>query len=105
MQDAVQSYQGSRALTTQDMTLIEQRVTNQAPSVGVAYLLWFFFGLLGGHRFYLGRPLSAVLQIVLNLVIVGFVWVLIDAFLIPGMIRSSQDRLREKFRSELLAGA
>lgn len=27
----------------------------------LAYLLWFFFGLLGVHRFYLGRPITGVL--------------------------------------------
>jgi TM2 domain-containing membrane protein YozV len=27
----------------------------------VAYLLWFFLGLLGIHRFYLGRPVSGVI--------------------------------------------
>jgi len=26
----------------------------------VAYLLWFFLGVLGIHRFYLGRPVSGV---------------------------------------------
>lgn len=25
-------------------------------STGVAYLLWFFFGGIGAHKFYLGRP-------------------------------------------------
>lgn len=32
-------------------------VQNQAPlkSKGVAYLLWFFFGIFGGHRFYIGK--------------------------------------------------
>ena len=27
----------------------------------VAYLLWFFFGIFGIHRFYLGRPVSGVI--------------------------------------------
>ena len=27
----------------------------------VAYLLWFFLGVLGIHRFYLGRPVSGVI--------------------------------------------
>jgi TM2 domain-containing membrane protein YozV len=27
-----------------------------AKSTGVAYLLWFFFGGIGAHKFYLGRP-------------------------------------------------
>ena len=30
-------------------------------SLLVAYLLWFFLGILGIHRFYLGRPVSGVI--------------------------------------------
>jgi TM2 domain-containing membrane protein YozV len=29
-------------------------------SVGTAYLLWFFLGVLGAHQFYLGRTGRAV---------------------------------------------
>ncbi len=71
-------------------------------SVGVAYLLWLFFGWLGGHRFYAGHTGSAVAQLMLSIVGwatawlgVGFlllaplsIWLLVDAFLIPGWIRN-----------------
>jgi TM2 domain-containing membrane protein YozV len=32
-------------------------------STGVAYLLWFFFGGIGAHKFYLGRPGVGLLYI------------------------------------------
>jgi TM2 domain-containing membrane protein YozV len=32
-------------------------------STGVAYLLWFFFGGIGAHKFYLGRPAVGLLYI------------------------------------------
>ena len=32
-------------------------------STGVAYVLWFFFGGIGAHKFYLGRPGIGVLYI------------------------------------------
>jgi TM2 domain-containing membrane protein YozV len=76
-------------------------------SVGVAFALWFFLGLFGGHRFYSGRTGSAVAQLLLT--IVGFVlaiisigwliilgvaiWVIVDAFLIPGWIRNHNNLL------------
>jgi len=73
----------------------------------IAYLLWFFLGTLGAHRFYAGRtgsaiaillltlfsiPLSIVGIGLLGLVLVG-IWVLLDAFLIPDMIRSHNNGL------------
>ena len=36
-------------------------------SVGVAYLLWFFMGLIGAHRFYLGRTGSGMIILVIAL--------------------------------------
>ncbi|GAB2873385.1 hypothetical protein GCM10027093_06170 [Paraburkholderia jirisanensis] len=74
----------------------------QKKSLGVAYLLWFFLGSLGAHRFYAGRIVTAIVQLLLTLVgigtmligvgylVVGFVglWVLVDAFLLPGIIRT-----------------
>jgi TM2 domain-containing membrane protein YozV len=34
-------------------------------STGIAYLLWLFFGGIGAHKFYLGRPLIGGLYILL----------------------------------------
>lgn len=89
------------ALTTEELMLIEQRVTNAKKSTGAAYLLWFFFGIVSAHRFYLGRTGTAFLQIASYFVFVGFVWLLIDAFLIPGMIRESNDRERDRLISAM----
>ncbi|MCC6678544.1 MAG: TM2 domain-containing protein [Phycisphaerales bacterium] len=76
-------------------------------SLLVAYLLWWFLGFLGAHRLYLGRIGSGIFMLVvsivswvLTLVLVGFIglaliglWWLIDAFLIPGMVRKDNMRL------------
>ena len=37
-------------------------------STAVAYLLWFFLGLLGVHRFYAGETRSAVVMLLMQLV-------------------------------------
>jgi len=63
----------------------------------VAYLLWFFIGSLGGHNFYLKRTGVAVAQLILSITVVGLIisvlWVLVDAFLIPGWIRNQNNLL------------
>lgn len=69
-------------------------------SMAMAYLAWFFLGILGVHRFYLGRTGSGVAQLVLTvggwllfaagvgvfMLGVLAVWLLVDMFLIPGMV-------------------
>jgi len=76
----------------------------------VAYLLWFFLASFGAHRFYLGQKGTAIAQLVLLIagcatlvVLIGGVllfalgiWVLVDAFLIPGMIRKQNEALAAK---------
>ncbi len=66
----------------------------------VAYLLWFFVGLLGGHNFYLKRTGVAVTQLILSLTLVGILvtifWVLVDAFLIPGWVRNQNNLLAKQ---------
>jgi TM2 domain-containing membrane protein YozV len=90
------SNQGGLSADTQALMAFE----SSKKSVGVAYLLWFFTGGLGGHRFYLGRTGSAVTQLILS--VLGWIlifagglgllllaplglWLLIDLFLIPGI--------------------
>jgi TM2 domain-containing membrane protein YozV len=63
----------------------------------VAYLLWFFLGLFGAHNFYLERTGVAVAQLILSLTLLGMVitiiWVIVDAFLIPGWVRRQNNLL------------
>ena len=82
------------SFTTEDMILIEQRASNEKKSAGAAYLLWFFLGWLSAHRFYLGKPVTAILQIFSYFILIGFVWWLLDLFLIPSIIEDKMDEAR-----------
>jgi TM2 domain-containing membrane protein YozV len=82
----------------------------QKKSVLVAYLLWWFLGSLGAHRFYLGKTGSAVAMLVITLVsipamlvLIGFVgiaavgvWWIVDAFLIPGIAKIHNMQLAQR---------
>jgi TM2 domain-containing membrane protein YozV len=50
----------------------------------VAYVLWFFFGFLSLHRFYLGKVGSGILYLV-TFQLFGIGW-LIDLFTLGGMV-------------------
>jgi len=87
--------------TTEDQILIETRVANEKKSAGAAYFLWFFLGFLSAHRFYLGKPITAILQIFSYFLIVGFLWWIVDLFLIPGIIRDKMDETRGRMTRDM----
>jgi TM2 domain-containing membrane protein YozV len=103
-------------LSTQEQILIEQRVTNDAKSAGVAYLLWFFLGTLGVHRFYLGRKGSGLVILLLTifgwstavfgvgilLLAIMAIWLFVDLFLIPGMVMKQKDDVRARLTTQAL---
>lgn len=66
----------------------------------IAYILLFTLGLFGAHNFYLGRTGIAIAQLILTCIVVGLivtgVWVLVDAFLIPGIIRRQNNSLAQQ---------
>ena len=74
--------------------------------VGITYLLAILLGGFSAHRFYLGRIGSAIAQMLLwqiglwtiwiivgwLLVIPAAIWIIVDLFLIPAMVRESNHR-------------
>ena len=102
-------------LSTQQQILVEQRLTNEKKSTGVAYLLWFFLGGFSAHRFYLGSPGTAVGQIALiwvgvilsgifigiPLLIAGLVWLFVDLFLIGGLVQKDAGEKRARLINEV----
>lgn len=87
--------------------MIEQRTTRIAALSGagknvvVAYLLWWFLGAAGFHRFYLERPKSGLAQLLLlglgwipffiGWIILGFWW-LLDAYFVQEYVREFNER-------------
>jgi TM2 domain-containing membrane protein YozV len=79
-------------------------------SLNTAYLLWFFFGGVSAHRFYLGSPASGAIQLALTplgygllisksqvgyaVLLCAWLWILADLFIIPSLTRAANERFR-----------
>src|SRR5699024_12611722 len=95
----------------------------QQRSIALAYVLWFFLGQIGIHRFYTGRVGTGIMQLLLGIIgwattwlLIGYIplgilwsWLFIDIFLIPGMCLNTKPFVRHSagvcLRSYLLTGA
>jgi TM2 domain-containing membrane protein YozV len=67
--------------------MTQSTVATASPKqVGLAYVLWFFFGVIGVHQFYLGKTGRGVLYI---FTLGGFFGIgcLIDLFTLPSQVR------------------
>lgn len=107
-------------LTPHELAVLSSEFEKKKKSVGVGYLLWFFFGGLGAHRFYIGDKFNGVLYFALSVgglslsifggspiffVTSGLVGIglLLDAFGLSSAVKSANDKLEEEILREIQA--
>ena len=101
-------------ITTRDtmdaQTRWQLRYDAAKKSTLITYILWFFLGPFGVHRFYLHRITSGIAYLLLwaigglltfigvgyLLLAIAAVWQVIDIFLIPGMVRDYNTQLVDR---------
>jgi hypothetical protein len=76
--------------------VLEEMYQYRVRRPAVAWGLWLISGLLGGHRFYLGRTASGLLMLLTGGL--GGIWWVVDAFLVNRMVRQHNERQRERER-------
>jgi|SRR5699024_9483025 len=103
------------SLTTEERMLVNSEIQAKGKNTLVAYVLWFFLGSLGIHRFYLGEKNTAIAILAMSILgwltvifIIGFfflaavgIWLVVDLFLIPGMIQKDNERIEAQVKASL----
>ncbi|MFD0714423.1 TM2 domain-containing protein [Paenibacillus sp. GCM10027626] len=94
-------------LDARELLILEQEVRNQGKNMVVAYILWYFLGMFGGHRFYMKKTGSAVAQLILTITLIGsiitFIWWLIDAFLLHTWVKDHNRDVEGYLLNQLLS--
>ncbi|MBP1971377.1 hypothetical protein J2Z83_003516 [Virgibacillus natechei] len=69
-----------RDLNAEQLSMVDAEVERRGKNKAIMYVLWFFTGGIGGHRYYLGDIGYAI---GMTLTLGGFgLWTLIDLFII-----------------------
>ena len=77
-----------------NLHIAQMEYDNQKKTPGIAYALWFFLGVVGGHRFYAGDTGYAL---GLLFTLGGFgVWALIDVAFIGRRIREINQQTQQQ---------
>ncbi|MEF2968221.1 TM2 domain-containing protein [Paenibacillus sp. M1] len=93
-------------LDARELLLLDLEVKNRGKDITAAYLLWYFLGIFGGHRFYMGKTGTAVTQLVLSITVIGLIatsiWWIVDAFLTRNWVREHNEVLENQFIDQIM---
>jgi TM2 domain-containing membrane protein YozV len=103
------NFSARQGLTTEEHLHVNGEFEKVKKSKVVAYLLWFFLGGLGAHRFYtrdtgLGIAIIVVSIISTFLLFIPIgIWLLVDLFLVGKRINQLNDQLEAEVISNVKA--
>jgi len=73
------------------LSMVQAEMNNKQKSKGIAYALWWFTGVFGGHRFYAG---STGIGVAMLLTLGGCgIWALLDVFFIGSAIERHNEKI------------
>jgi TM2 domain-containing membrane protein YozV len=86
-------------LTSQELQILATEMDKRKKSLAVSWILWFFLGGIGGHRYYVGKFGTAI-AMTLTLGCLG-VWSLIDIFFVNKITRKKNEEIESLIISEI----
>lgn len=89
-------------LTQKELMILNSEMDKKRKSKGAAVAFWFFFGGIGGHRYYMG-DIGYALGMTFTLGGLG-IWTLIDIFLFPKRVDHINDQIERDIITNLGLG-
>ncbi|MBD3887657.1 TM2 domain-containing protein [Phormidium tenue FACHB-886] len=68
------SIEAQKRLTDRELIIFNSELDRKRKSTATAYILYFLLGTIGGHKFYMGKPLTGFFYIIL--LSLGFLFML-----------------------------
>jgi hypothetical protein len=95
-----------RDLTSEQLSMVGSEVEIRKKSKTIAYVLWWFTGVLGGHRFYVGVIGYAICLLLFGW-LTAFIWNLVDVFFIGKRLEQKTTQLEYEViqRVKLVTGS
>jgi len=104
-------------LTNEERMLVNSELEKRKKSKLLAYVLLIFLGTFGIHRFFASKYISGVIQLLLaaigymtlwlfvgyGLLLILYIWLIIDLFLLNGIINRHNNLLEQEITYEVLA--
>ena len=78
-----------RDLSDHELSVLNSEMEKHKKSTAIAYVLWFLFGTLGIHKFYIGKIKAGVLYFILG--IIGWICLLSGIILAGATIGPKQE--------------
>lgn len=105
-------------LSSQELSMLESEFRRRKKSRVVLWLLWWFTGIIGGHRYYLGDKGRAIAQTIVfllslfveviflepagfSLLIIPALWALVDAFFIGHRLAQKNEEIEINIINEI----
>ncbi|CAH0119189.1 MULTISPECIES: TM2 domain-containing protein [unclassified Paenibacillus] len=101
------NFQAKAQLDARELLLLESEVKNAGKNMVIAYVLWYFLGIFGAHRFYMGKTGSAIAQLILSITFIGLIvtsiWWIVDAFLVHTWVKEHNRQIETRVLHDILA--
>lgn len=85
-----------------DLMILRSEMDKKEKKTGVMWILWWFTGVIGGHRYYLG-DVGYAIGMTLTLGGLGF-WALFDAFLIGNRLKEKNEEIERDIMIQMGIG-